>query len=76
MQKNRVSLKRFSHDKDFSVESAWYQTNKGNDEFIKNSYKLREQTMRSYVLQQHQTAQNSRAPSLKLGLPKILTITS
>lgn len=52
----------FSWMKDFSVESAWYQTNKGNDEFIKNSYKLREQTMRSYVLQQHQTAQNSRAP--------------
>jgi TolA-binding protein len=52
----------FSWIKDFDTNSPWYQANKGNAEFVANSYKLREQTLRTYVLQQHQTAQNSHAP--------------
>lgn len=52
----------FSWIRDFGTGSAWYEANKGKPDFIDNSYKLREQTLRTYVLQQHQTAQNSRAP--------------
>lgn len=51
----------FSWIKDFGTGSAWYEANKGKQDFVENSYKLREQTLRTYVLQQHQTAQNSRA---------------
>lgn len=46
---------------DYRKNSNWYETNKGDTEFIANAYKLREQTLRNYILQQHQTAQNSRA---------------
>lgn len=46
---------------DFGPSSQWYAANKKDKEFIENSYKLREQTLRNYVMQQHQTAQNSRA---------------
>ncbi len=48
--------------KDYGPSSSWYQANKGNKELTDNSYKLRETTLRNYILQQHQTAQNSRAP--------------
>lgn len=48
--------------KEFGANSEWYKVNKGNAEFIENSFKLRELTLRNYVLQNHQTAQNSRAP--------------
>lgn len=48
--------------KDYDTGSSWYAANKNNKELIENSYKLRETTLRNYVLQQHQTAQNSRAP--------------
>jgi TolA-binding protein len=41
--------------------SSWFAANKTNRELIENSIKLRETTLRNYVLQQHQTAQNSRA---------------
>ena len=51
----------FSWIRDFGANSAWYQANQSNTEFVQNSYKLREQTLRTYILQQHQTAQNSRA---------------
>lgn len=47
--------------KDYGPESAWAQANKGNKELISNSQKLRETTLRNWTLQQHQTAQNSRA---------------
>lgn len=47
--------------KDYGPSSSWFQANKSNRELIENSYKLRETTLRNYVLQQHQTAQNSRA---------------
>ncbi len=46
---------------DYSVNSPWTQKNKDKAELILNSNKLRESTLRNYVLQQHQTAQNSRA---------------
>jgi TolA-binding protein len=48
--------------RDFGTGSAWYQANKGKGELMENSEKLREQTLRTWVLQQHQAAQNSRAP--------------
>ncbi|MFZ4405532.1 MAG: tetratricopeptide repeat protein, partial [Pseudobdellovibrionaceae bacterium] len=47
--------------KDYGTSSSWYEANKDNTELQKNSYKLRETTLRNFVLQQHQTAQNSRA---------------
>jgi cellulose synthase operon protein C len=46
---------------DYSNKSAWYAANQSDKAFVDNSYKLREQTLRNYILQQHQTAQNSRA---------------
>jgi cellulose synthase operon protein C len=52
----------FSWIRDFGRDSAWFKANQKNTEFVENAYKLREQTMRTYVLQEHQTAQNSRAP--------------
>ncbi|MEZ0392950.1 MAG: tetratricopeptide repeat protein [Pseudobdellovibrionaceae bacterium] len=52
----------FAWIRNFGTGSAWYQANQANKDFVDNSYKLREQTLRTYVLQQHQTAQNSRAP--------------
>ncbi|HWU45008.1 MAG TPA: tetratricopeptide repeat protein, partial [Bdellovibrio sp.] len=48
--------------KDYDTKSAWYTQNKAKTELVENSQKLRETTLRNYVLQQHQTAQNSRAP--------------
>lgn len=50
----------YSWIKDFGINSSWFQANKANKELIDNSGKLREQTLRTWVLQQHQTAQNSR----------------
>lgn len=47
---------------DYDQKSSWYAANKEDEAFIQNSIKLREQTLRNYILQQHQTAQNSRAP--------------
>lgn len=52
----------FSWIRDFGASSPWHEANRSNAEFVQNSYKLREQTLRTYILQQHQTAQNSRAP--------------
>lgn len=46
----------------FKKDSQWAERNKGDQSFLDNAYKLREQTLRNYILQQHQTAQNSRAP--------------
>ena len=51
----------YSWIKDFGAGSAWYQANANNTEFVEKSKKAREQTLRTWVLQQHQTAQNSRA---------------
>lgn len=53
----------------FKKDSQWAERNKGDRAFLDSAYKLREQTLRNYILQQHQTAQNSRAPySRKLAL--------
>jgi TolA-binding protein len=52
----------YSWVRDFGTGSAWYQANKSKTDLISNSDRLREQTLRTWVLQQHQTAQNSRAP--------------
>lgn len=46
---------------DFGPNSAWYAANQEDKALVENSAKLREQTLRNYILQQHQTAQNSRA---------------
>lgn len=51
----------FSWVRDYGTSSSWYQANQTNKDLIDNSNKLREQTLRTYILQQHQTAQNSRA---------------
>jgi len=59
---SRFKGELYSWVKDYDANSAWYAANKNNKELIENSYKLRETTLRNYVLQQHQTAQNSRAP--------------
>ena len=45
----------------FKKDSQWAERNKGDQAFLEKSYQLREQTLRNYILQQHQTAQNSRA---------------
>lgn len=52
----------YSWIRDFGAGSSWEQSNSANKELIQNSYKLRETTLRNFTLQQHQTAQNSRAP--------------
>ena len=48
--------------KDYGTGSAWAQTNQNNADLLAKSQSLRETTLRNYILQQHQTAQNSRAP--------------
>lgn len=58
---SRFKTELYGWIKDYDSSSPWYNANKGNKELIENSYKLRETTLRNYVLQQHQTAQNSRA---------------
>lgn len=52
--------------KDYGAASTWYGANQGNQELLSNSYKLREQTLRNWILQQHQTAQNSRTKNSQL----------
>lgn len=59
---SRFKDELYSWVKDYGPTGAWYANNKNNKELVENSYKLRETTLRNYVLQQHQTAQNSRAP--------------
>jgi TolA-binding protein len=51
----------YSWVKDYGTSGAWYQANKANQELVDNSFKLRETTLRTHVLQMHQAAQNSRA---------------
>lgn len=48
--------------KDYGDDSPWAKANSSRPDLIANSTKLRETTLRNWVLQQHQTAQNSRAP--------------
>ncbi|MBC7467127.1 MAG: tetratricopeptide repeat protein [Bdellovibrio sp.] len=46
---------------DYGPKSTWYAANQADTALIQNAVKLREQTLRNYVMQQHQTAQNSKA---------------
>ncbi len=59
---NRFRDELYTWVRDYNTESAWYKANSENKELIDNSQKLRETTLKKYALQQHQTAQNSRAP--------------
>lgn len=52
----------YSLVKDFGPSSAWFQTNIARKDLTDNAVKLREATLRNFILNQHQTAQNSRAP--------------
>lgn len=45
----------------YNSKSQWYNLHSSDRSFIVKSNQLREQTLRNYILQQHQTAQNSRA---------------
>ncbi len=45
----------------YGPDSAWYQANSKNSELVAKASQLIETTLRNYILQQHQTAQNSRA---------------
>lgn len=54
----REELNRWIQD--YGISSQWAASNQGNQELLNNAYKLREQTLRNWILQQHQTAQNSR----------------
>lgn len=58
--KFREELYRWIHD--YSADSEWGRANASNAALMANSLKLRETTLRNWTLQQHQTAQNSRAP--------------
>ncbi len=52
----------YSWVRDYGTGSSWVQNNKSNSELMAKSESLRETTLKNYILQQHQTAQNSRAP--------------
>ncbi len=45
----------------YGPESRWYAANKKNADVGEKSQQLIETTLRNYILQQHQTAQNSKA---------------
>lgn len=65
-QMNVANAKNFKKDmenwaKKFSPGSEWYEANKKNEGKILRSQKVIESTLRSYILQNHQSAQNSRA---------------
>lgn len=46
----------------YGPDSSWYAANKKNPDVGAKSQQLIETTLRNYILQQHQTAQNSKAP--------------
>jgi TolA-binding protein len=46
--------------RDYGEDSNWYKENLQNKAVIENSNKVTESFLRSYILQQHQTAQNSK----------------
>lgn len=69
----QIVLSRATHDpkefrgelnfwlENFGPQSAWAKVNASNAKLVADALKLQETTLRNYVLQQHQTAQNSRA---------------
>lgn len=46
----------------FGPQSLWAKENAKNEKLVGDATRLQETTLRNYVLQQHQTAQNSRSP--------------
>lgn len=46
----------------YAPDSAWFKANQENKELIAKSNELREKTLRNYILQLHQQAQNTRLP--------------
>lgn len=58
---NTFKKELFYWAKEFGPTSVWYDANKSNSELAVESQKLLEATLRNWTLQQHQTAQNSRA---------------
>ncbi|MFN8945315.1 MAG: tetratricopeptide repeat protein, partial [Pseudobdellovibrionaceae bacterium] len=61
-QKNSPQFKEelYRWIRSFGQESAWYKTNASNKTLIDNGVKLQETTLRNYILQNHQNAQDSR----------------
>lgn len=60
-QSKEFRQQMFSWVVGYGENSAWMKANAKNKELLDNSFKLRESTLRNHTLQQHQTAQNSRA---------------
>lgn len=52
----------FSWINEYSPESDWARANNNDVDLQRRAYELRETTLRNYILQNHQTAQNSRSP--------------
>lgn len=52
--------------RDFSTGSRWYEANQANARVIENASRLRESTLRTWILQQHQAAQKTGARSAQL----------
>lgn len=63
--KNQVEFKveLYKWIKNYNNKSSWYAAQKSDESFMKANDQLREKTLRNYILQQHQTAQNSHAES-------------
>jgi len=55
----------FNWIKNYNEQSAWHQSNKSDSKLILESSQLREKTLRNYILQEHQAAQNSRVLSVQ-----------
>lgn len=53
----------FSWIQNYSPNSEWAEANKKDKELVTRAYQLIETTLRNHILQQHQTAQNSRVPA-------------
>jgi len=53
----------FSWIQNYSPGSEWAQANAKDKELVSRAYQLIETTLRNHILQQHQTAQNSRVPA-------------
>ena len=61
-QKNSPQFKEelYRWIRNFGQDSAWYKANASNKTLIENGAKLQETTLRNYILQNHQNAQDSR----------------
>lgn len=61
-QKNSPQFKEelYRWIRNFGQESSWYKANANNKTLIDNGLKLQETTLRNYILQNHQNAQDSR----------------